>query len=518
MIHKNAGKLSETKIDFKTLVENFYKPQGQILPVKFGTSGHRGKLGEGFCDIHVKAIAYAVAKYHKENNITGSVMVGGDTRILSDKIAITCAEVLTAENIPVILCTVPTPTPVFAYEILKAKSAVAGLNGTASHNPPEDMGLKYNPSNGGPATADITKKLEQYANQIISNSSEIKTITLEEAKQKGLLKKMGISQNYIKDLGSILDFEKIRTSPKKLALHPMGGTGLVYFEEIKKHYKLDNVDILNKVIDPSFSHIPQDHDGKVRMDPSSIYPMKPLIDIVKTGKYDFAGACDPDADRFGCATKYGELINPNHALCIILEYLLSTKKFPSGVKVARTIATTHLLDKISEKYKVPILETDVGFKYFAKDLEENKLVMGCEESAGVNIYNWTTDKDGILAVFLLAEIMTTTGKDLSELYAEIIKTYAIPNYKRVDIPTTTEQKEKIKKIDASTLKGVSLGGGKVVDIRTTDGIKLYGENCWILIRPSGTEPIIKLYAESFVNSQHLDTIINEAYELFGLKK
>lgn len=510
MVHELAGKLSKSKINFEKLIDDFYNPKATISPVKFGTSGHRGKLGTGFCDIHVKAIAFAAAKYHKENNIQGAVMVGGDTRILSDKIAKICADVLTSENIPVLLCNVPTPTPVFAFEILKNKSAVAGLNATASHNPPDDMGLKYNPSNGGPATADITKKLEQYANEFIQNPQQIKP-------NNELIKEMGISENYIKQLDNVVDFKKIKQSPKKIALHPMGGTALAYFEQIKNFYQLDNVDIFDKTIDPSFAQVPLDHDGKTRMDPSSIYPMKPLIDIVKTGKYDFAGACDPDADRFGCATKYGELINPNHALCVILEHLLKTKKFPSGVKVARTIATTHLLDKIAQKYAVPIKETDVGFKFFADDLQNNKLVMGCEESAGVNVYNWTTDKDGILAVFLLAEIMAETGQDISEIYLDITKTFANPSYRRVDIPITPEEKEKIKQIDASTFNGVQLGGQKIVDIRTTDGIKLSAQDCWILVRPSGTEPIIKLYAESFVSNEHLETIIKEAHELFGLK-
>ena len=371
MVSELAGTLTKHKLDVAALKDAFYHPQGAPAPVKFGTSGHRGQLGTGFCALHAKAIAQAVARLHKERGISGPVLVGGDTRVVSRDTANLCAEVLAANNIPVILPDMPVPTPVFSFEILSGR-AVACLNGTASHNPPQDMGLKYNPSNGGPADAELTGQIEKYANEYLQNPAAIQTMPLEEARQKGLVKSADVLTPYVTALGRIIDFKAIAKSGIKAAIHPLGGTSLPYYEAIKKQYHLDNMEIVDKTQDPTFSFIPLDHDGKIRMDPSSKYPMSPLIKLVESGKYAFAGASDPDADRFGCATQAGGLISPNHALCVMADYLLKHRR--EGNSIGRTLGTTALLDRLAAAQGAKLDEVNVGFKYFVRGLARRKYV------------------------------------------------------------------------------------------------------------------------------------------------
>lgn len=513
MAHKNAGKLPVEKIDLKLLEKEFYTPSSTPAKVKFGTSGHRGALGAGFCALHAKAIAQAVAKIHKENNIKGRILVGGDTRLMSKVVAELCACVLAGNGLEVALPDIPVPTPVFSFEII-SKRVCACLNGTASHNPPQDMGLKYNPSNGGPADASITSKIEEYANYFMQNPGEIKSISLEEAKKSGLVAVPDIIDNYVKALGKKIDFKVIKNSGLKAALHPMGGASLLFMKAIKEKYNLDNVDIVSEKQDPSFNFIPLDHDGKTRMDPSSKYPMSPLIDLVLGGKYDFAGACDPDADRFGAATAKGGLISPNHALCVMLDYLAAKKIAPKAKATGRTIGTTHLIDKIAAARGLEVDEVNVGFKYFVEGLSSVRLLMGGEESAGMSIADWVTEKDGILAVFLLLEIMSSTAQDIAGLYKQLTALYGNPVYTRIDMPVSEEVKANLKKIDLSALKEVA--GEKVLKIRDTDGVKVYLEDSWFLVRPSGTEAIVKFYCETFKGETHLNRIIEEGRKVFGI--
>ncbi|MFA6584580.1 MAG: hypothetical protein WCS77_09815, partial [Elusimicrobiaceae bacterium] len=281
---------------------------------------------------------------------------------------------------------------------------------------------------------------------------------------------------------------------------------------------LNNMEITDCGVDPTFGFIPLDHDGKIRMDPSSKYPMSPLLKLVGNGTYDFAGASDPDADRFGVATRLGGLINPNHALCVALDYLINNRpQWPKNLKAARTIGTTHLIDRIAACYGREVFEADVGFKYFVDGVDKGEFALAGEESAGLTSYGWTTEKDGIFAVMLFAEITARTGKDIAQLYAALTEKHGTPFYRRTEMPMNEATRQKIKALNARTLSEVKeLAGEKVVKVRDTDGLKIYLENSWVLVRPSGTEPITKLYAETFLGKEHLDHVLREGAALFGL--
>ncbi len=515
MIHQKAGTLSEEKIDLEILRKDFFEPKGDIAKVKFGTSGHRGSLGQGFCAKHARAIAQAVATLHKEEGLTGKILVGGDTRLMSKTTAEICAQVLAANGFKVVLPSIAVPTPVFSFEILSGR-VCAALNGTASHNPPQDMGLKYNPSNGGPASSVLTKKIEELANYYLQNSDKIQEISLQEARQKKLIEEADIITPYVQALGKKINFEIIRKSPIKAAITPLGGASLPFYEEIIKYYRLKNVELVLTEQNPDFHFIPLDHDGKIRMDPSSIYPMKPLIELVKNGAYDFAGASDPDGDRFGCATKKGGLIAPNHALCVMLDYMARKAK-DAPKKAGRTLGTTMLMDKIAAHYNLGIEEVNVGFKYFVEGLLNKELLMAGEESAGMSITDWVTEKDGILAVCLLLEIMCATGQDIAGLYEQLTAIYGKSYYTRVDSPAQPEIKEKFKNLKAESFADLkTFAGQEVLRVRDSDGIKIYLKDSWLLARASGTENIIKLYAETFKSQEYLDTLIAEGKKLFGL--
>ncbi|MCQ2410932.1 MAG: hypothetical protein MJ053_05590, partial [Elusimicrobiaceae bacterium] len=430
-------------VSMKHYYDEFFNPSSAPVPVKFGTSGHRGELGAGFCALHAKAVAQAVARMHKEQNITGPILVGGDTRLMSRDTANICAQVLAANGFEVILPDIPVPTPVFSFEILEGRAS-ASLNGTASHNPPEDMGLKYNSDNGGPAGKDVTSLIEKYANEYMKDPSQIKMMPLEEAYQKGLVRNADVVTPYVQALGKKIDFAAIAASDQRFALHPMGGTGLPYYRMIKEMYNLQNVDIVSTEIDPTFSFIPADNTGKIRMDPSSRYAMVELIDYVNQGIYQFAGASDPDADRFGAATEKGGLLIPNHALPVMADYLIRHHKVPGAVAIGRTISTTGLLDRIAEANGLQLDEVNVGFKYFVDGLYNNRYVLAGEESAGMSSGNWTTEKDGIYAVFLLMEITAKEG-DIATLYKQVAAKYGgEPIYGRLDLRVDPQVKARVK--------------------------------------------------------------------------
>ena len=487
--------------------EEFYNPSSEPVPVSFGTSGHRGELGAGFCALHAKAVAQAVARMHKEQHISGPILVGGDTRLMSRDTAEICAQVLAANGIEVILPDIPVPTPVFSFEILQGRAS-ASLNGTASHNPPEDMGLKYNPSNGGPASKDVTSVIEKYANEYMKDPSLIKEMPLEEARAKGLVRDADVITPYVKALGEKIDFKAIATSPKRFALHPMGGTGLPYYRTFKELYHLNNVDIVSTDIDPTFSFIPADNTGKIRMDPSSKYAMVELIDYVNQGMYQFAGASDPDADRFGAATEEGGLLSPNHALPVMADYLIRHNKVPGAVAIGRTISTTAMLDRIAEENGLELDEVNVGFKYFTDGLYTNRYVLAGEESAGMSTGNWTTEKDGIFAVFLLMEITAKEG-DIATLYKELGEKYGTPIYGRLDLRVDPKVKARVKAMKKADISIDKLAGEKITGIRDKDGVKLQLERSWVLMRGSGTENIVYIYGESY-SQEHIDEVLKAA--------
>ena len=312
----------------------------------------------------------------------------------------------------------------------------------------------------------------------------------------------------------MVDFEAIKKAGLKAAIHPLGGSSLAFYRAIKEKYGLDNLHIADETIDPTFYFIPIDHDGKIRMDPSSVYPMKPLIELVQSGEYDFAGASDPDADRFGCATKAGGLIPPNHALCVAADYLIRTRRPRKGMLIGRTLGTTALLDRIAAGAGYGIDEVNVGFKYFVNGIVDGKYILAGEESAGMSMSGWTPEKDGILAVCLLLEIASKEG-DIAALYDGLTQKYGKPYYTRVDVPTDEAAKNKVKAFKKEDLKDLStVAGEKVTDVRDTDGIKVYLQSSWFLVRPSGTENILKFYAETFISEEHLQHIIEEGRKYF----
>ena len=515
MVSPLAGTLTKERIDTEKLRKLFWEPDGEAAPVKFGTSGHRGALGRGFCAAHARAIAQAVARIHLEDGVAGPVLCGGDTRLMSHDTARLCAEVLAGNGLHVILPDMPLPTPVFSFEIISGRAS-ASLNGTASHNPPQDMGLKYNPSHGGPAGSELTGRIEKYANEYLQNPSLIKSLPLEQAREKGLVTAADVVTPYVSALGRMVDFEAIKKAGLKAAIHPLGGSSLAFYRAIKEKYGLDNLHIADETIDPTFYFIPIDHDGKIRMDPSSVYPMKPLIELVQSGEYDFAGASDPDADRFGCATKAGGLIPPNHALCVAADYLIRTRRPRKGMLIGRTLGTTALLDRIAAGAGYGIDEVNVGFKYFVNGIVDGKYILAGEESAGMSMSGWTPEKDGILAVCLLLEIASKEG-DIAALYDGLTQKYGKPYYTRVDVPTDEAAKNKVKAFKKEDLKDLStVAGEKVTDVRDTDGIKVYLQSSWFLVRPSGTENILKFYAETFISEEHLQHIIEEGRKYFGV--
>lgn len=515
MVSPLAGTLTKERIDVEKLRKLFWEPDGAVAPVKFGTSGHRGRLGRGFAAAHALAIAQAVAKIHLDDGVKGPVLCGGDTRLMSQTTADLCAEVLAANGLKVILPGIPLPTPVFSFEIISGRAS-ASLNGTASHNPPQDMGLKYNPSNGGPAGSELTGRIEKYANEYLQNPDLIKRMPLEEARKKGLVVSEDVITPYVSALGRMVDFGAIKKAGLKAAIHPLGGSSLAFYRAIKEKYGLDNLHIADETVDPTFYFIPIDHDGKIRMDPSSVYPMKPLIGLVGSGEYDFAGASDPDADRFGCATKEGGLIAPNHALCVMADYLIQTRSPKKDMLVGRTLGTTALLDRIAGAAGYGIDEVNVGFKYFVNGIVHGRYILAGEESAGMSMSGWTPEKDGILAVCLLLEIASKRG-DIAKLYDGLTAKYGKPYYTRVDVPTDEAAKKKVMAFKKDDLKDLTaVAGEKVLDVRDTDGIKVYLQSSWFLVRPSGTENILKFYAETFISDEHLHKIIEEGRKYFGV--
>ena len=511
------GRLSRTVINIPVLRNEFRSPSDPIQKVSFGTSGHRGPLGGGFCERHVETIAQAVARHHVEMRDFGPILLGGDTRLMSAETAQIAAEVLVANGLKVILSPHPLPSPVFSHTILSGR-ATASLNATASHNPPDEMGIKYNPSHGGPAESAVTSRIQTLANEYLENPSHIKR---ERGFDNGhpLALYVDLVNPYVDALLKMIDWKTINGSGLRIGIHPMGGTSKHYYG-ILINRGIKGMEVVSSEADPTFGFVPLDHDLKIRMDPSSKYPMRPLLGLLSQG-YDLVGASDPDADRYGVGTKFGGLVNPNHAMAVIFNYLIDPSNrpdWPGNLGIGRTIGTTHLLDRIAEEAQRKVEEVNVGFKYFVPGLRGRTLALAGEESAGLSVFNWVTEKDGILAVMLLAEIMARTGKDIRTLYDSLTDRYGKPYYVRVDLEAEESIMNIVRGLKADSVKFSELGGEEIIMVRDSDGLKLYTENAFVLIRGSGTEPKVKLYGESFLGEEHLKKIIEEAGDRFGINK
>ena len=538
-LHKFAGQPApiEMLTNIPQLVSAYYykKPDPEDISnlVSFGTSGHRGSsLNGSFNETHILAIAQAICDYRKQNNITGPLFVGKDTHALSEPAFITAIEVFAANKIEVKYQREfgYTPTPVISYAILNynqgRKNGLAdGVVITPSHNPPQDGGFKYNPPSGGPADAGITNVIEDRANEILKNSlKDVKRIGFEKALKTDSIKEYDYIPPYVNDLSNVINMDAITKSGLKIGVDPMGGAGIDYWEPIAEKYNL-NLKIVNKKVDPTFSFMCVDKDGKIRMDCSSPYAMAGLIKL--KDKFDIAFGNDPDYDRHGIVTKSHGLMNPNHYLAVAIWYLFQNRPdWQKSTAVGKTLVSSSMIDRVAKHLGRVLSEVPVGFKWFVDGLIDGSYGFGGEESAGASFLRkngtvWTTDKDGIILDLLAAEITAVTGKDPAEHYADLTKQFGSPVYERFDAPASREQKAVLKNLSAGDITAEQLAGENITSKLThapgnnaaIGGLKVNTENGWFAARPSGTEDIYKIYAESFKGNEHLKQIQKEAQEI-----
>jgi phosphoglucomutase len=534
-----AGKPAspEILVDIPKLLTAYYTGKPDVSDpqqrVSFGTSGHRGSsFKNSFNENHILAITQAICLYRKEQKTDGPLFLGFDTHALSAPAYATALEVLAANEIEVMIANGDeyTPTPAISHAILKYnKDRKAGLADgiviTPSHNPPGDGGFKYNPLNGGPAGSNVTNWIENKANELLKNNLQtIKRISFDKSVKASTTHRYDYVSTYINDLGNIIDMVAIGNSTIKMGVDPLGGAGVHYWEPIAEKYKID-LTVVNKIVDPTFGFMTVDWDGQIRMDPSSPYAMQPLIAM--KDKFDILFACDTDHDRHGIVTKTVGLLNPNHYLSVAVFYLLQNRpQWATTSAVGKTVVTTELIDRIATKSNRKVFEVPVGFKWFVDGLLNGSLCFGGEESAGASFLRldgsvWTTDKDGFIPSLLSAEIIAKTGKDPALLYQDITTNFGEPVYKRIEVKATIEQQEKLKNISADQIENKELAGEKITSIITNapgnnasvGGIKINTKNAWYAIRPSGTEAIYKIYAESFLGEEHLERVISDAQEI-----
>ncbi len=531
-----AGKLAEQKIlvNVPRLVTAYYTgipdPSNVGERVAFGTSGHRGSSFKNtFNERHILAITQAICLYRKQNKIDGPLFLGFDTHALSAPAFASTMEVLAANSVDVMIAEGDeyTPTPVISHAILKynkdRKTGLAdGIVITPSHNPPDDGGFKYNPPNGGPAGSAVTNWIEAKANELLKENLQlVKRIPFEKALRTSTTHRHDYIQAYISDLGNIIDMNLLRDSKIKMGVDPLGGAGVHYWEPIAERYHLD-LTVVSKIVDPTFRFMTVDWDGQIRMDPSSPSAMQRLIDM--KDKFDISFACDTDHDRHGIVTKSAGLLNPNHYLSVAISYLLQHRtQWAKTAAVGKTVVSTELIDRVTAKLGRQLYEVPVGFKWFVDGLIDSSLCFGGEESAGASFSRldgsvWTTDKDGFIPTLLSAEITAKLGSDPGVLYNNLTQELGTPVYVRVEAKATPEEKEKLKNLSAEQVKQREIGGEKIKNILSNapgnnasiGGIKVSTENGWFAARPSGTEDIYKIYAESFLGKEHLKQIIEEA--------
>ncbi len=525
-------------VDIPRLITAYYalKPDPSIAAqrVAFGTSGHRGSaLHTSFNDAHIAAITQAIVEYRRENQVSGPLFLAKDTHALSDPAFATALEVLAANEATVMVDSSLgyTPTPALSHAILsynrdRIADLADGIVITPSHNPPEDGGFKYNPPNGGPADTSATRWIENRANELIAAPDGIRRISYAQAINGNETHRHDFLTAYVDDLSNVIDFDPLQNSALKLAVDPLGGAGVYYWPRIIDQYNL-NVELLNPHVDPTFRFMTADWDGKIRMDCSSPYAMASVIEKSKAAQYDVAWACDTDHDRHGIVAKSCGLLNPNHFLATAIQYLFTHRAgWAQNVGIGKTLVSSSMIDRVAKGLNRPMLEVPVGFKWFVDGLIDGTLGFVGEESAGASFLRrngavWTTDKDGLIMGLLAAEMTVVTGKDPGQLYEELTAKYGSPVYQRIDAAASKEQKAKLGKLSASQVTATELAGDKITAILTEapgnhapiGGLKVTTGEGWFAARPSGTEDVYKIYAESFRGEEHLKQIQQEAQAL-----
>jgi phosphoglucomutase len=536
-INPHAGKLADPSIlvNISHLIDAYYSlipdPMVPEQKIKFGTSGHRGcSFDSSFNEWHIWAMTQAICLYRINQRITGPLFLGIDTHALSGPAFNSALEVLAANNISVMIAddySKYTPTPVISHAILKynrgRKSGLAdGIVITPSHNPPKYGGFKYNQTNGGPAQLEVTSWIEKTANTLLRNKNrEVKRISIKQALNSKMIIKYDYLNNYIKDLGNVIDMNTIRDSGIEIGVNPLGGAGIDYWNLIAEFYEL-NMTVINKKIDSTFSFMTVDWDGQIRMDPSSPYAMANTI--LSKDKFDIVFACDTDHDRHGIVTKSMGLLPPNHYLCVAIYYLFQNRRlWNKNSAIAKTIVTSKMVDLIATKLDRLVYEVPVGFKWFVNGLFDGSLTIAGEESAGGSFARidgnvWTTDKDGITLSLLAAEITAKMKRDPGILYQELTKEFGEPFYTRAEATATLNQKNILSNLSPAKIELTSLAGEKILNITNQafgnnapiGGIKITTQNSWIVIRPSGTEDIYKIYVETFSGDEQLSKIMKAA--------
>jgi len=503
--------------------------------VAFGTSGHRGTPLDGtFTDAHIAAITQAVVDYRRAQGHTGPLFLGRDTHAASIPAERTALEVLAANAVDTLIAgkEPATPTPAVSLAILKhnrshPSARADGLILTPSHNPPQDGGMKYNPPNGGPADTDATSWIERRANEFLrAGNKGVNRTPIAAALRAPTIREYDYVATYVDSLPAVLDLDVIRDARLKIGVDPLGGASLGYWEPIRTRFGLD-ITVVNKSLDPTFSFMRVDHDGKIRMDCSSPFAMAGLVQL--EDKFDIAFGCDPDADRHGIVTRSAGLLNPNHYLAVAIHYLLAHRPaWPASAAVGKTLVSSGLIDRVVAAAGRRLNEVPVGFKWFAPGLYDGTCCFGGEESAGASFLRkdgsvWTTDKDGLLLCLLAAEITARTGKDPGQLYQELAAKHGTPYYTRIDAPATPAQKSAFKNLSPEAVTATTLASDPITAKLTQapgnnapiGGLKVTTAHGWFAARPSGTENIYKLYAESFRSPAHLETIVSEARALLA---
>jgi phosphoglucomutase len=537
--HPLAGRPApaELLINVRQLERDYFNRQPDLANpnqlVSFGTSGHRGSpLNGTFNEPHILAIAQAICDYRKIQGFTGPLFMGKDSHAASTPAQRTALEVFARNGIETFLQRDDgfTPTPVISRAILvhnhgRKNGLADGVIVTPSHNPPADGGIKYNPPNGGPAESDATTWIQDRANALLqAGNKEVQRVPFESALRAATTHQHDFVPDYVKDLSSVLDLELIRTTGLKIGVDPLGGAALKYWEPIQRQFGLD-LTVVNPHFDPTFGFMPVDHDGKIRMDCSSPFAMGGLVKL--KDQFDIAFGNDPDADRHGIVTRSAGLMNPNHYLAVAIRYLLAHRpKWPVTSAVGKTAVSSSMIDRVVADLGRKLLEVPVGFKYFAPGLFDGSCCFGGEESAGASFLRldgtaWTTDKDGLILGLLAAEITARTGKDPGQHYQELTARFGAPCYTRIDAPATPEQKVAFKKLTPEAVTAMELAGEKITAKLTKapgnhasiGGLKVVTANGWFAARPSGTENIYKIYAESFKDQAHLARIVDEAQQI-----